>query len=169
MLIQDFVHVALPYSEVRSQVMNDPHAILENLAVTAYRDGEQLSVRIGPSGKHRTMSKEVALDVGSPYPRGDGIVFPLCWWATKAAWLFPCLDGDLEVSPLEDGTTRIALSGRYEPPLASLGRSMDRMVLHRVAESSVRSFLSNIADTLLDFVPMSGYKASGDLAAQPGT
>jgi hypothetical protein len=166
MLIQDFVHVALPFDDVKSKVISDPRAILESLAVEAYRDGEALSVRIGPTGKHPGLSKEIALDIGSPYPRGSGIVFPICWWATKAAWLFPCLDGDLEISPVEDGTTRIALSGRYEPPLAAVGRGMDRIVLHHVAESSLRTFLNSMAAALKAFAPTS--LPNDRIAAQSG-
>jgi hypothetical protein len=168
MLIQDFVHISRPFAEIHDQIARDPHAILEALAVGAYREGEQLAMRIGPSGSHSRLSKKVCLDIGSPYERGDGVAFPICWWASGASWLFPCLDGDLEISPVEDGTTRITLSGRYEPPLASVGRGIDHMVLHRVAESSVRLFLTSIARALSNSTTELDFGDGGGLAAQAG-
>jgi hypothetical protein len=38
--------------------------------------------------------------------------------------------------------------GGYDPPLAGFGRQADRLLLHRVAEASVRSFLTRVAASL---------------------
>jgi hypothetical protein len=35
--------------------------------------------------------------------------------------------------------------GRYDPPLGAFGREIDRMLLHRLAEASVRFLLTRIA------------------------
>ena len=148
MLIQDFVQVPLPYLQVAGQLTANPRAFLQQSAIDAYREGEDLSMRVGVSAHHRRLGKKVSLDVGTPFPRHDGLVIPICWWATGAAWLFPCLDGDLSIVPLGRDSTQLTLMGRYEPPLAKIGHGIDRLVLHRVAEASVRAFLMQIAQTL---------------------
>jgi hypothetical protein len=43
---------------------------------------------------------------------------------------------------------RIALSASYLTPLGELGRRLDRAVLHHVARSTVRSFLSRLATSV---------------------
>ena len=42
----------------------------------------------------------------------------------------------------------LTLMGRYEPPMGAVGRSVDRLVLHRIAEACVRSFLHRTAANL---------------------
>lgn len=145
MLIQDFVHADCRYSWAREQLLADPRSALAALAAAAYQDGAEFSVKVGfASGKVR-FGKRVAIDIGVPYDRGDWLVLPISWSATGPAWLFPCLDGDLEVTPLGDQATLFAIQGRYEPPFASVGQRLDRVVLHRITEASVRSLLMRIA------------------------
>jgi hypothetical protein len=42
----------------------------------------------------------------------------------------------------------LTLMGRYEPPLGAVGRGLDRLVLHRIAEACIRSFLRRTAANL---------------------
>ena len=73
-------------------------------------------------------------------------VIPLRWTATDAPGLFPSLDADLEVAPHGAGSTQLSISARYRPPLGPLGEVIDRAVLHRVAEATVKDFLDRVAD-----------------------
>ncbi|HMK97435.1 MAG TPA: hypothetical protein VK425_07805, partial [Acidimicrobiales bacterium] len=70
------------------------------------------------------------------------------WQAAERPALFPVLEGDLELVPLGADRSRLILSASYVPPLGELGRRLDRAVLHRVAESTVRSFLRRLASSL---------------------
>lgn len=148
MLIRDFVQVDKPYRLVTALLESDAAVLLHESASGAYREGEEMSIRVGPSGRHPHLGKRVLLDVGKPYEKKDSLVIPICWWATKAPWLFPCLDGDLVIAPVGEDHTQITLMARYEPPLAAIGRGMDHLLLHRVVDASVRSFLLRIADEL---------------------
>lgn len=149
MLIQDFVQIDCPFAEVHSALLADPHTVLDQHISAGYHDGEELLMRLGPALKHPKLGKKVRVDVGEPYSRGDGIVLPVAWWATGVSYLFPCLDGDLEVTPLGTGTTQLTLMARYEPPLlGGAGFVLDRVLLHRVAEASIRSFLNRLGSSL---------------------
>lgn len=149
MLIQDFVQVKAPYQAVRDQLLNTDPGWLADHATAAYAEGEQiLSTVSATSGEPTLVHKRVYIDLGAPYERGEGTVLPLNWWATGAQRLFPTLDADLEVMPLGPDQVMLTLVGRYDPPLGAVGRHIDRLVLHRIAESSVRSFLHRTAANL---------------------
>jgi hypothetical protein len=145
MLIQDFVQIEWPYSAVRGLLEDQPIAVLAGSAHRAYREGEVLSLKMSNSPERGRMAKDVALDVGRPHEKRDGIVIPVCWWATKATWLFPCLDGDIVIAPVGVERTQIMIMASYEPPLVSASRELDAIVLRRAVESTVRSFLSLVA------------------------
>jgi hypothetical protein len=75
-------------------------------------------------------------------------VVPLTWRATGAPGLFPVLSADLEIAPLDLELTQLTIHGRYEPPLGAIGRRIDRLLMHRIAEASVRAFLGRLVATL---------------------
>jgi hypothetical protein len=146
-LIQDFIQVERPFAEVRAAFLADPRALLADRANAAYHEGE-MSLRLQPIAKRPRFGKRIVIDVGEPYERGERCVLPIHWWAPGATRLFPRLEGDLEVAPVGEGTTQITLMGRYDPPLAAIGRGADRMLLHHIAEASIRSFLAKVAAAL---------------------
>ena len=45
-------------------------------------------------------------------------------------------------------TTYSRLRGSYEPPLGALGQHVDRLLMHRVAEATIRSFMLRLAESL---------------------
>src|SRR4029077_18998254 len=75
-------------------------------------------------------------------------VIPMHWWAPGATRLFPHLDGDLEFAPLGATTSQITLMASYDPPLGFVGRRADVLLLHRIAEASIRSFLERVSRNL---------------------
>lgn len=144
MLIQDFVQVNAPYATVRDRLSAHPSGWLAGHATAAYADGERLFSTVGPT-VGSVAHCHVQVDLGVPYERRDGLVVPLSWWARGAQRIFPTLDADLELMPLGREQVMLTLMGRYEPPLGALGRSMDRLILHRIAEACIRSFLRRTA------------------------
>ena len=94
----------------------------------------------------RRVEKKVEVELGSPTRLTEKIIIPFSWHATGLEALFPVLDADFEVAPLGQGRTQLALSGRYQPPLGSLGQALDRALLHRVAEATVKDFLDRVAE-----------------------
>jgi hypothetical protein len=63
--------------------------------------------------------------------------------------LFPVLDADLTLTPAGAGTM-LTLAGAYRPPLGPLGQALDRAILHRVAATTIRNFLLEVAAQLDD-------------------
>ena len=73
---------------------------------------------------------------------------PLEWWATGTTALFPRMDAELTVADLGGSLTQVLFQGNYQPPLGSVGRMLDRAVLHRFAEVSVKDFVDRIVGLL---------------------
>jgi hypothetical protein len=148
MLVTDFVHIRRPFHLVRAEVLASGVGWLGDSAVAAYRDGEQFSITVlAPMGPV-TLSKRVVVDLDPPILGEDRLVQRMRWQAASARGLFPTMDADLEFSPVGPAVTAVRLSGSYSPPLGTLGREVNRVLLFRLAEASMRSFLSRIAERL---------------------
>lgn len=116
--------------------------LIGTMGRSAYRNGENLHAEIGPAGS--PVAKIVTLDVGDIEKRGDTYVFPIAWWATGASRLFPRMEGEITVAPIGDKRSRISFQGNYEPPLGALGRLLDRSLLGRVADSTVKDWIDRL-------------------------
>jgi hypothetical protein len=147
MFLHDFTYVDLPAEAVRRRLLEGTGEWLGPLAVSAAEDGRALQVRIGPVAVP-ALSKVARVRLGQPYQRGDVTVVPMVWEATRVPAAFPVLEADLEVASLGPGTTQLSLLGRYQPPLGEIGERLDRLLLHRVAEASIRAFLRRLAESL---------------------
>jgi hypothetical protein len=62
----------------------------------------------------------------------------------------PPLDANLELGSLGGDRTQLAISARYQPPLGVVGRAVDRVLLHRVAEATVKDFLDRVGAAITD-------------------
>lgn len=70
------------------------------------------------------------------------------WEASNAPRLFPLMKAELRVYPLTATETQLDFLGAYEPPMGALGKVMNSMVGHRVAEASVHRFVNDVAGYL---------------------
>ena len=144
MFIYYVVHVNRPYREVESSLVNQLHS-LGPFADAAYREGEELRDKVSVRLDNPSVAKTVQLLSGIPIRGDQQTTIPFAWEATGTPGLFPKLDADLVVSAVGPDLSQIAMRGTYAPPLGPLGRALDRAVLHRVAEASVKSFVDRVA------------------------
>jgi hypothetical protein len=149
MFIYYFVTLAAPFETVEQRLLGALTG-LNDLADAAYREGEDIRSRMGPGFDPRLIAKTVRLESREPRRYGDDTTIPIVWEATGARLLFPRMEGDLILSVIEPGLTHLAFRGSYRPPMGALGRAIDRTMLHRVAEASVRSFVERIACAVTD-------------------
>ena len=149
MLVYDFTRIPLPVGQVRHRLLVAVSGLWQQVAEAAYDEGEELLSRVGPFGPVPGLSKAVSVHVGKARERGEGFVVPLRWSATGPTELFPVMEADLEIAPLGAHESQLRLSGSYDPPLGLLGRQLDRLLLHQLAEATVRAFLSQLVEALL--------------------
>jgi len=145
--ILDFIDVPLPLATIRERFAR-AGKWLTDLASAAEEDGEALRLQIGPTWAGGRMTREVEVTLGPTREREEARVVPLVWRATGLAGWFPVLNGDLELAPLGSQRCRLTLAATYLPPFGDVGLVLDRALLHRVAQSTVRSFLARVATSL---------------------
>jgi hypothetical protein len=148
--LQDFQMVERPYPLVIDRLSGDPRALLAGALEDARVAGEHLLVVVGPADWPPVLAKAVAINLGELRFHNGCLLVAFRWEATRGASLFPVLEGDLEVAPLGAEQTQLVLRAHYDPRGGPVGNRPDRLLLHRVAEATVRAFLVHLCDDLGD-------------------
>ena len=149
MFARYFVELPMFSEEVEHALSHDPRAWLPGLAERANHRGDLLLAEVG-FGEAVRIKRKVVIELGRSVRSGAKSVVPLRWTSSGATGLFPSLDADLEVASLGPGRTQLAMSARYDPPFGPVGRAVDRAVLSRVAEATLKDFLDRVAETILE-------------------
>ena len=149
--IEDFINVDRPFYALQERFSGDGQW-LAPLATAATREGESLRMRIGPVWAAHIVTHEVHVTLWPPRERDSSLVRSLTWVPSGWQSLFPLLDGDIELAPIDPECCRLSLAVAYTPPLGGFGARVDRALFHRIAESTVRSFLTQVATRLMSGV-----------------
>jgi len=148
MFIRYFVELPLPPDHVEWALLATPEHWLPALVGDAATRGEGLLAEVGIGPPSRRVGLPVTVRLGDPVRFPSKTLLPMTWEPVKGGSLFPTLDADIEVGPLGPQRTQLSINGRYQPPLGRLGRAVDRALLHRVAEATVKDFLDRVAETV---------------------
>jgi hypothetical protein len=148
MFARYFVELPIDPRRIERALTDAPARWLTSLASEAHQRGDTLLAEVG-FGERVRVARQVTLAIGDPLHTAGKTVIPLRWEPTDAPGLFPALEADLEVAPLAPDRTQLAMSARYVPPLGSIGQIIDRSILYRVAEATLKHFLDRIADALV--------------------
>jgi hypothetical protein len=148
MFVRYFVELPMPADDVEHALSRDPREWLPGLAEQANFRGDRLLAEVG-FGEAIRLRRKVTVEIGSPIHASSKTFFPLRWTASGHAGLFPALDADIEIAPLGTDRAQLAMSARYVPPLGAVGRTIDRALLSRVAEATLKDFLDRVADAIV--------------------
>ncbi len=148
LFVQDFMIVERPCHELVPELEGGAGVLFRQSLGEAEADLDRLRVKVGPRHWPVLVAKTVEVRFGPVRRHGDVTLFAFAWQATGSGSLFPALDGDLELSPLDEARTELTLRGRYQPPGGVFGRRVDELLLHRLADATVRAFLSKLAAQL---------------------
>lgn len=77
---------------------------------------------------------------------GRAVVRALTWRAIEDASTYPTFEGEVEVTALSDRSTQLSVFGSYVPPMGPLGGAFDAALGHRVAELTMRNFVTGVAE-----------------------
>jgi hypothetical protein len=147
MFIRSYLDLSLPFDDAEEGLMAEPEVWLPGVAREAQDMGEHLLGQVGFSlDDDRRVSKDVHIDLGPSFRMPGKTLLPLSWKATGPERLFPSLDADLEIAALGRSRTQLSISGRYRPPLGVVGKALDRVLLHRVAEATIKDFLDRVGE-----------------------
>lgn len=146
MFLRYFVELNLPAARAEAALLDSPTAWLPALADGAVERAEPLLAEVGVGQGSLRVARRVTVRVGEPVRFPSKLALPMSW--EPSGWLLPRLDAELELGALGRERTQLALSGNYEPPLGTVGRTVDRLALHRIAEATVKDFLDRVAARL---------------------
>lgn len=147
MFARYFVELPMGAERVEAALLRNPETWVPGLARDANHHGDALLAEVG-FGDDVRVARKVEIEFRDPVRMPSKTVIPLHWGAAVAAGLFPALDADLEIAPLGPERTQLAMSARYVPPLGALGRAIDRALLFRVAEATIKDFLDHVRDRI---------------------
>ena len=148
MFARYFVELPIPADDVERALSRDPRGWLPGLAEQANFKGDRLLAEVG-FGEAIHLRRKVVVEIGKPIHASSKSFFPLRWTASGHTGLFPALDADIEVASLGSDRAQLAISARYVPPLGAVGRRIDRALLSRVAEATVKDFLDRVAEAIV--------------------
>jgi hypothetical protein len=160
MFARYFIELPMDHRLVEQAIVGDPQSWLPGLASRANHHGDALLAQVG-FGDHVRVAREVSIEVGQAVHMPSKTLVPIRWKATGAGGLFPSLDADLEIGALGSDRTQVAISARYAPPLGALGRTVDRTVMFRVAEATMKDLLDNVALALTQNARLMSRAADG--------
>lgn len=152
--IRSYDYVNRPYERVRDVLKEHALTVFQSATKAAASRAQsvaaQLHVDVGGVGvtadiniSIKNVEEKFADLTSTPTMR-----LLLEWEAATVPGLFPLMKGELSVYPLTSTETQLDFSGFYEPPFGVVGKTMNAIVGHRIAEVSVHRFISDVAGYL---------------------
>jgi hypothetical protein len=148
MFVRYYLELPLPQERVEQALLGSPPEWAAALAGDAQRRGEQLLAEVGVGPRGNRLGRRVAVQLGEPVRFPSMTSLPLTWEPLGLEGLLPRLEADIEIGPLGQDRTQLAISARYRPPLGAVGRAVDRVLLHRVAEATLKDFLDRVGEAI---------------------
>jgi hypothetical protein len=148
MFLKSVTELEVDFDDVRAAMLGDARDWLAGPAAEAGDGGGRLLLDVGLQARGHEPDRRVRLEMGEPMITDRVALLPLCLRVEEHQGLFPSLEGSLDAAWLGPGRTYLALTATYDPPFGVVGRSADRALLHRVAETVAQRFLEGVAGEL---------------------
>jgi len=152
--IRCYDYVNHPYERVCDALRQNALTVFQSATKTAASRAQSVAAElhvdfggIGVKTDVKIVLKSVEENVPDPssYPT---TTLRLEWEAATMPQLFPLMNGELSVYPLTSTETQLDFSGIYKPPFGAVGKTMNAIVGHRIAEASVHRFVEDVAGYL---------------------
>ena len=149
--IRSYDYVNHPYERVRKALSQNALTVFQSAtraaASRAQSVAAELHVDVGGIGVKtdiKILVKSIEEKVADASSTAATRLL-LEWEAATMPRLFPLMKAELSIYPLTSTETQLDFSGVYEPPFGAVGKTMNAMLGHRIAEVSVHRFVSDVA------------------------
>jgi hypothetical protein len=151
--VRSYAYVNQPYAMVSGALQGNAAGIFGAATASASKRANAVAASLTVTVAGVQLGAEVALAVRSVEERTTGPLAPVTvlrieWEAASSPGMFPVMEAELRVYPLTTEETQLDFDGRYEVPLGALGKAVDALVGHRIAEASVHRFLEDVGEHL---------------------
>jgi hypothetical protein len=152
--IHCYDYVNHPYEQVRAALSKNAPTVFQSATKAAAARAQSIASElrldfggIGIEADIRVSVKKIE-SKDREAMSGPATRLQLEWEATKLPRLFPLMNADLALYPITATETQLDFKGLYEPPFGPLGKAVDALVGHRIAEASIHRFVSELAEYL---------------------
>ncbi len=152
--IRSYDYVNHPYDRVRDTLKQNAVAVFQSATKAAASRAESVAAElhvdfagIGVKADIKIVVKGIE-EKPADATSSASTKLLLEWEAATLPRLFPLMQGELSVYPLTATETQLDFSGTYEPPFGAVGKTMNAIAGHRIAEASVHRFVSDVAGYL---------------------
>jgi hypothetical protein len=152
--IRCFDYVNHPYEQVRDALVADAPAVFQAAtkaaASRAQSVASELRVNIGGIG----VAADISISVKKIEEKMSELAaIPITrvqieWEAANMPSLFPFMKAELDIYSLTSTETQLDFFGVYEAPLGPVGKALNAMVGHSIAEAAVHRFVNDVAGYL---------------------
>jgi hypothetical protein len=152
--IRCYDYVNHPYERVRDALKQNALTVFQSATKTASSRAQSVAAElhvdfggIGVKSDVKIVLKSV--EESAPDPTSNPTTtLRLEWEAATMPHLFPLMNGALSIYPLTSTETQLDFFGVYKPPFGAVGKTMNAIVGHRIAEASVHRFVNDVAGYL---------------------
>ena len=152
--IHCYDYVNHPYELVRGALSKDAPAVFQSATKAAASRAQSIAseLRIDIGGIR--IEADIRVSIKNIEVKNDEVMsgpttrLHLEWEAARMPRLFPIMKADLSIYPITATETQLDFNGLYEPPLGPLGKAVNAIIGHRIAEASVHRFVSDVAGYL---------------------
>jgi hypothetical protein len=143
-----------PYERVRDELKQNALAVFQSATKTAASRAESVAAELRVDFAGIGVKSDIKIDVKRIDEKAAGSAsipstkLTLQWEAARMPRLFPLMKGELFVYPLTATETQLDFSGVYKPPFGSVGKTVNAIVGHRIAEASVHRCVGEVAGYL---------------------
>jgi hypothetical protein len=152
--IRCYDYVNHPYEQVRDALSHDALAVFQSATKAAASRAQSVAAELRVDIGGIAVEADIKIHVKNIEEKGREAMsepvtrLQLEWEAAKMPRLFPFMRADLAIYPLTSTETQLDFSGVYEPPLGTLGKAVNAVAGHRIAEVSVHRFVNDVAGYL---------------------
>ena len=152
--IRSYDYVNHPYDRVRDVLKQNAVAVFQPATKAAASRAESVAAELHVDFAGLGVKADITIRVkGVEEKPADTTASAstkllLEWEAATLPRLFPLMQGELSVYPLTSTETQLDFCGIYEPPFGAVGKTMNALAGHRIAEASVHRFVNDVAGHL---------------------
>jgi hypothetical protein len=148
--IRCYDYVNHPYERVRNALKENALTVFQSATKAAASRAQSVAAELHVDFGGIGVSTDIKIDVKSVEEKAATGSAPatrllLEWEAATMPRLFPLMKAELSIYPLTSTETQLDFSGVYEPPFGAVGKTMNAIAGHRIAEVSVHRFITDIA------------------------
>lgn len=152
--IRCYDYVNHRYERVRDALKNDALDVFQSATKSAASRAQSIAAELHVDFGGVGITTNIKVSVKDIEEKlGDALSSPttrllLDWEALTRPGLFPIMKGELSIYPLTSSETQLDFWGIYEPPFGAVGKAMNAIIGHRIAEVCVHRFIDEVAGYL---------------------